>query len=98
MDDSAAAAASVDGDSDRLAAVDGLFASLDPARPARHFRPALAAAQASEDDDLLLIDQSTHVARPPASESAGTAYEEESSYDIFDELLAEFAGVGDLFE
>ena len=97
-DESAAVAAAVDRDDDRLAAVDGLFASLDPARPARQFQPALARALASEDDDLLLIDLSTHVARPPASESTGTAYEEESSDDIVDELLAEFVGVGGFFE
>jgi hypothetical protein len=64
------------------------------------FRPALANALTGDDDgDLLLTRLSSRDVQSltnPASPTTGD--NEESSDDIVDELLAEFAGVGGLFE
>jgi hypothetical protein len=98
VDNSAAAAALVNG-ADRIAAVDGLFASLAQARSARQaFRPTQSAALATDGNDLLLAGLSSHTATKSTGVSTAVAYEQESSDEIVDDLLAEFVGVGDLFE
>jgi hypothetical protein len=84
-----------------LAARDGLFASLDNGRPRRSaFRPTLANALTRDNDnDLLLMRLSSRDVQSLINPSAATTgHHEESSDDIVDELLAEFAGVGGLFE
>jgi hypothetical protein len=96
-----ATSASLADEESRVAALDGLFARLNDRRPMRTvFRPALANALTGDDDgDLLLTRLSSRDVQSltnPASPTTGD--NEESSDDIVDELLAEFAGVGGLFE
>jgi subtilisin-like proprotein convertase family protein len=99
VDDSAAADASARAAVNRLAAVDCMFASLDQSKAARQaFRPALATAAGSDDDDLLLASLSSHVAGTSAGTSTTIDFEEESADEIVDELLADFVGIGSLFE
>jgi hypothetical protein len=99
VDDSAAADTSARADLNRLEAVDGMFASLDQSKPARQsFRPALATAAGSDDDDLLLASLSSHVAGTSAGTATTIDFEEESADEIVDELLADFVGIGSLFE
>jgi hypothetical protein len=99
VDEPAAAAATARADVNRLAAVDGLFASLDQSQQARQaFRPALATAAGSDNDDLLLASLPSHVAKPSADTSTIIEHTEEPSYEIVDDLLADFVGLSSLDE
>jgi hypothetical protein len=63
------------------------------------FRPALANALTGDDDgDLLLAQRSLPAGQTSAISQDSTTHQEESIDDVVDELFAEFAGVGELFE
>jgi hypothetical protein len=98
--ETSATSATLAGDVRRVAALDGLFASLEDGRPRRAgFRPALANALAGDDDDdLLLTRRSSQAVELPAVSETSATPNHESLDDVVDELLAEFAGVGELFE
>jgi subtilisin-like proprotein convertase family protein len=93
------APAVIEGDSNRLAAVDGLFATLSQRRPQRQaYRPEPAMPLAGDDDDLLLSRLPVQVARASASVSSPVIDDGEASADAFDDFLAEFKLLDNWFE
>ena len=88
-----------DDSADRRTVVDGLFADVGSGRPAARpaFRPGLAANFATDHDDLLLINLADPLAKLATNVTTLLGADEEGPNEVVDELLAEPAMIGELF-